>query len=362
MQDRLAALRDRLRADKLDAIVVTHPSNRFYLTGYTGEDIPPNESAGHVVIGPQQAVITASTTNSEQARQQAVGFTVFDELRELARADAIVLEEMGARRVGFEDAAILYRDYVTLHDALGSDVELVGVGGLVDELRAVKTPDELETLARAIEITDQAFTRVAAEIKAGDTERDIAGRLEATMRELGADGAAFPTIVASGPNAALPHHHPGTRAIRPGEPIVIDMGALYQGYCADLTRTVWVGEPNATLRTIYPVVLQALEAAEAGLRAGITGKAGDALARDVIARAGYGEDFGHSLGHGVGVRVHEGPNLSSRNEAPLPAGSVVTIEPGIYLPGEGGVRIEDVGVLDADGIRILTRAPKAHID
>ena len=362
MQDRLAALRNRLRAENLDAIVITHPSNRFYLTGYTGEDIPPNESAGHVVVSADRAVITASTTNSEQARQQAPGFEVFDRLRGLALADTIVLKEIGARRIGFEDEAILHRDFVTLRDETGGDVELVGVGALVDDLRAIKTAAEIDVIARAIDITDRALTRVAESIREGDTEREIAWRLDTAMRDLGADGPAFPTIVASGPNAALPHHHPGTRAIQSGEPIVIDMGAHLEGYCADLTRTVWVGEPSATLRAIYPVVLQALEAAEAGLRAGITGKQGDALARDVIARAGYGEDFGHSLGHGVGVRVHEGPNLSERNEAPLAPDQIVTIEPGIYLPGEGGVRIEDVGVIGPDGIRILTRAPKYRVD
>lgn len=362
MQDRLAALRERLRADNLDAIVITHPSNRFYLTGFTGEDIPPNESAGHVVVSQDRAVITASTTNSEQARQQAADYEVFDRLRALARADATVLKEFGARKVGFEDEAILHRDFLTLRDELSSNVALVGVGSLVDDLRAFKTPAEIDVLARAIDITDRALTQVTAGIQAGDTERDLAWRLDSAMRDLGADGPAFPTIVASGPNAALPHHNPGPRAIQPGEPIVIDMGAYLEGYCADLTRTVWVGEPNAILRNLYPIVLRALEAAEAGLRAGISGKQGDALARDVIAREGYGEDFGHSLGHGVGVRVHEGPNLSERNEAPLAPGQVVTIEPGIYLPGEGGVRIEDVGVIEADGIRILTRAPKYRID
>jgi len=362
MPDRLAVLRERIAELGLDAIVITHPSNRYYLTGYTGDDIPPNESGGHVIVTADRAVLVTSTVNSEQARQQASGFEVFDRVYGLAEADATLLTEMGVRRVGFEDKAILYQDHRTLTERLGDGVELVPVGTLVDDMRVIKTSDEITKIARAIEVTDRAFEQVAATIQAGDRERDIAWRLESAMRELGASGPSFPTIVASGPNAALPHHEPGDRQIQPGEPIVIDMGARVDGYCADLTRTVWVGEPDSRLREIYPIVLRALEAAEAGLRAGITGREGDALARDVIEQAGYGEAFGHSLGHGVGVRVHEGPALSKRNEEPLPAGSVVTIEPGIYIPGWGGVRIEDVGVLEDKGIRILTRAAKRSID
>lgn len=362
MPDRLAALRKRIAELGLDAIVITHPSNRYYLTGYTGDDIPPNESGGHVIITPDRAVLVTSSVNSEQARQQASGFEVFDRVYGLAEADAAVLQEIGVRRVGFEDKAILYQDYRTLTERLGDEVELVPVGTLVDDLRLIKTQEEIAKIARAIEVTDRAFEQVAPTIKAGDRERDIAWRLEVAMRELGASGPSFPTIVASGPNAALPHHDPGDRQIQPGEPIVIDMGARVDGYCADLTRTVWVGEPDPRLREIYPIVLRALETAEAGLKAGLTGREADALARGVIEQAGYGEAFGHSLGHGVGVRVHEGPALSKRNEEPLPAGSVVTIEPGIYIPGWGGVRIEDVGVLEEDGVRILTRAAKRSID
>ncbi|MDI3339738.1 MAG: Xaa-Pro peptidase family protein [Sphaerobacter sp.] len=362
MHNRLAALRERIAASGLDAILVTHPSNRFYLTGYTGEDIPPNESGGHLIVSADRAVLVVSPLNAAQARQQALHTEVFDRANGLAEADAEVLGELGARRVGFEDRAILYHDYRTLTERLGDRVELVPVGELVDELRLVKSPDEIATLARAIAITDRAFEAVAPGIQVGDTERALAWRLDAAMRELGAAGTAFPTIVASGPNAALPHHSPSDRQIRPGEPIVIDMGALVDGYCGDLTRTVWIGEPDPRLREIYAIVYRALEGAEAGIRAGMTGREADALARDIIAQAGYGEQFTHSLGHGLGVRVHEGPALSKRNDKPLPAGSVVTIEPGIYLPGWGGVRIEDVGVVEEQGVRILTRAPKQPID
>lgn len=362
MQSRVTKLRDRLAAANLDAIVVTHPSNRFYLTGFSATDIPPNESSGHLVIGRERAVLVTSFLNADQARQQAPEFEVADRTRVFAEADAKVLQEIGAKRAGFEDASILYSDYRTLTSILGDEVELVPVGPLVDNLRTIKTPEEIERIAHAVAVTDQALEQVVATLQEGETEQQIAWWLEMAMRELGAEGLAFPSIVASGPNAARPHHEPGERAICIGEPIVIDMGALVNGYCADLTRTVWLGEPDAKLREIYGIVLDALRTAEATIRPGMTGKEADATARDVIAAAGYGEAFGHSLGHGLGVRVHEGPALSARAEERLEPGNVITIEPGIYLLGWGGVRIEDVAVIEENGIRVLTGAPKFSIE
>ncbi len=346
----------------LDAVVVTHPTNRRYLTGFEGDDIPPNESAGHVIVSQDRAVMVVSPLEAHRASEQAHGFDVFDRVRPLAKADAAVLKEIGARRVGFEADAILYHDYVMLREELSDDVQLDPVGELINDLRAIKAPDEIAVLERAIHITDEAFERVAATIKEGDTEREIALRLDTTMRELGATGSSFPTIVASGPNAARPHHEPSDRQILAGEPIVIDMGAVVDGYCADLTRTTWVGEPNEVLRAIYPIVLQALNDVEAELRPGMPGREADGIAREVIAAGGYSDFFPHGLGHGVGVRVHESPSMSPRTDEPLVAGHVVTIEPGIYLPGRGGVRIEDVAVIEEQGIRVLTRASKRTID
>ncbi len=362
MKARIARLREQLQTNSLDAVVITHPTNRRYLTGFEGDDTPPNESSGHVVVSQDRAVLVTSPLEAQRAQEQAAGFEVFDRMRPLARADAAVLKEMGVKRVGFEADAIVYQDYVTLRDDLNSDVELVPVGEMINDIRAIKTPDEIAIIERAIHITDEAFQTVAAGIKEGDSERAIALRLDTAMRELGASGPAFPTIVASGPNAARPHHDPSERTISAGEPIVIDMGAAVDGYCADLTRTVWVGEPDETIRAIYPVVQRALAEAEAELRAGMSGREGDGIAREVIAAAGYGDYFPHSLGHGLGVRVHESPNLSPRADQPLIPGHIITIEPGIYLPGKGGVRIEDVAVVEEDGIRILTRAPKVQLD
>jgi Xaa-Pro aminopeptidase len=364
MSERLARLREVLRERELDAIVITHLSNRFYLSGFLAEDHPPNESAGHLVISQDRAVLVTSPIEAESASRQAPDFEIISLSREmpgLARNDADVLNGMGAKRVGFEDAAILYKDYRTLKNNLDDDAKLVAVGDVVDNLRAVKSPDEIEALAKVLTITDQAFERVAPTISAGDAENEVAWRIEQAFRGLGAEGPAFPIIVASGPNAALPHHRAGERVIQEGEPIVIDMGAYVDGYCGDLTRTLWIGEPQPRLKEIYQIVFEALEAAEAGIKAGLTGKEADAIARDLIDQSGYGKQFFHSLGHGLGVRVHESPSLSPRNDQPLEAGNVVTIEPGIYILGWGGVRIEDVGHIVDGGVEIFTTAPKRSV-
>lgn len=361
MVSRLIALRTALAGADLDALVVTNPHNRRYLTGFEAEDAPPNESGGHVVVTAERAVLVVSPLEATRAREQSPEFEVFDKVRPLARADAQVLAESGAHRVGIEGDAILHADFVTLEKELGEGVALVDAGDLLADLRVLKSPEEIALLERAIAITDRAFERVAADLRAGETERELAWRLDTAMREFGATGNAFPTIVASGPNAALPHHTPGDRRIQPGEPIVIDMGAALLGYNADLTRTVWVGEPNELIRTIYPVVARALDAAEEYLRAGMSGREADELARAVISEAGYADSFPHSLGHGLGVQVHERPGLSARSDEPLAPGQVVTLEPGIYIPGQGGVRIEDVAVIAAEDVRILTRAPKQDL-
>lgn len=355
---RLTRLRERLREQNLEAIVITHPSNRFWLSGFTSEDIPPNESAGHLVISHQDAILVTSRLNRALAEQEVRGFRIVDHERDFARADALLLQEMGAQRIGIEERALLYRDFTVLREILGNGVELVPVGSLVDDLRLLKTPDELAHIAQAQEITDAAFQAVLEDLRPGLTEREVAVRLERAMLERGAEGIAFPIAVASGPHAALPHYRPTQRKLEEAEPIVIDMGAVFAGYCADLTRTIWFGQADAQLERIFAVVLEAIEAVEASLRPGMTGREADALAREVITRAGYGDAFTHSLGHGVGVRVHEAPYLSPASEQILQPGQVVTIEPGIYLPGWGGVRIEDLVVIRDEGMEVLTRTPR----
>jgi Xaa-Pro aminopeptidase len=229
---------------------------------------------------------------------------------------------------------------------------------MVERLRLVKDPTELELINRAVHIADMALTAALRELKPGITERALARTLENLMVELGAEGPAFETIVASGPRSSLPHARPSDRPLGPHEPVIIDMGARYSGYNSDMTRTFFIGGPDDHGKRIYRVVLRAQQEAEAGLRAGLTGSEADKLARSVIEAEGLGEAFGHGLGHGIGLEVHEAPRLSYRSNEVLQPGSTVTVEPGIYLPGWGGVRIEDLVVLLPERNEVLTRTPK----
>jgi Xaa-Pro aminopeptidase len=358
MNLRLDRLRAKLAERELDGFVVTDPSNRFYLSGYSAHDHAPNESAGVLLIGPSHSTLLTGQNNTEWAVSEAPAFEVAAWTRPWTSTVAQRINESGWRRVGFEDDALLFATHHALATSLAEDASLVPTHGLVDDIRRVKEAGELAALERALALTDQVFTATVAVIQPGMTEREIAWLTEKGFREAGADGAAFPTNVASGPHAARPHHRPSDRRVREGEPITIDMGALVGGYNGDLTRTVWLGEPDDRLKAVYNVVFAAQAAALDGLHAGITGKEGDALARQVIEAAGHNDHFVHGLGHGLGIRVHEGPSLGTESTDVLQPGEVVTVEPGVYIPGWGGVRIEDVVIITAEGCRVLTGAPK----
>lgn len=359
--ERLADLRARMRGRDLDGLLVTHPSNRFHLSGYTATDLAPNESAGCLFITADAAYLITSGTNENQARTQATAFTVVRRERKLAEALQVLLERHATRRLGFEEDATLVSLHQSIVEATGGAVELVPVGELVGELRLVKTAAELALIERAVAITDAAYEAVARTLRPEQTEREVAWALERALREGGADALAFPVIVAAGANGAFAHHEPGDTPLGTGLPITIDMGAQLDGYAADLTRTVILGEPTTQARAVYRTLIRAVEAAERGIRPGMLGKEADALARDVIAEAGFGDHFGHGLGHGVGVRVHEAPSAAQHIEQPLPVGATLTIEPGIYIPGWGGARIEDLVVIEPHGVRVLSRALKQDV-
>jgi Xaa-Pro aminopeptidase len=237
-------------------------------------------------------------------------------------------------------------------------VEFVPLKDTVETLRAVKDEDEIDALRRSVALTDAAFAQFVEVVRPGMTEREAAWEIEAAMRTGGASKVAFDLIVAAGPNGALPHARPGDHAIQPGEPVVVDIGCVVDGYCSDMTRTFCLGQPSDKYLEVWQIVLQAKEAAEAVIRAGVSGVDADAAARNVIAAAGYGDYFGHGLGHGVGLAVHEGPRASRLSEDTLEAGMSLTVEPGIYLPGEFGVRLEDLVIIGEHGIEILTNTPK----
>ncbi|MBI4201111.1 MAG: aminopeptidase P family protein [Chloroflexi bacterium] len=357
MNHRLQDLRDALKERKLDGLLVSTPENRRYLSGFTG-------SAGYLLVTQQEAVLATDFRYVEQAGQQAPDFRVsriggsFDWLPQL-------LAETGVSKVAFESenvsVALHRRMTQTLKESTAitsGKPRLLATDGIVEELRTLKDQEEMRLLQRAIDIADRAMDTVVPTIRAGQTEQEVAWRLEVAMRELGAEGPSFDTIVGAGPNGALPHHRAGERPIQEGEPIVIDMGAKYQGYCSDLTRTVILGQPDDTFRRVYDTVLGAQLTAIATVQAGMTGADADGLARKVIEEAGYGDHFGHSLGHGVGLAVHEFPRVGPAAQGVLREGMVFTIEPGIYLTGWGGVRIEDVVAMEKAGARALSKARK----
>jgi Xaa-Pro aminopeptidase len=358
LQDRLSALRALLATEGLDAALITHPANRRYLSGYTADDHAPDESSGVLLISAGEALLFTSPNNVEWAKAEAPDFRVLPWKRPWTKAVIDQIGESNWARLGFEDQSILYATVRALEEAFLASPALVPLGSKIDELRAVKDADELAALERAIRLTDAIFVDTVAELEPGMTEREIAWRIEREMRERGAEGPAFETIVASGPHAARPHHSPSERAIEEGEPIIIDMGARIAGYNADLTRTVWLGQPDERLQDVYNVVHEAQAVGLAAIRAGMTGADADRVVRDIIAARGYGENFVHSLGHGVGIQVHEAPSASPANDAPLRHGEILTVEPGVYLPGWGGVRIEDVVLIQNGGCRVLTAAPK----
>jgi Xaa-Pro aminopeptidase len=358
LHDRRATLLAALAAQNLDAFLVTHPHNRRYLSGFTGEDMPPLDTAGVLLVTPHEAILLTDSRFDIQAADEFAGGTVRVRGPRLIESLAEQIRGLGVHRIGFEAQHLLYSHYEDLHKAL-PEVELVPTRGLIDKQRTVKDEAELALLRHAVAISDQAFDEVSAQIQPGMTEKQVARLIEARMIELGAEGPAFSTIVASGPNAAMPHAIPGDRAIQAGEPIVIDMGARYHGYNSDMTRTIVLGEPDARFKEIYNIVLRAHLDSEVAARSGVSGVAVDAAARDVIKAAGYGDNFGHGTGHGIGLEVHEGPRAAAAStDESLDAGVVISIEPGIYLPGWGGVRIEDLVLLGPDGAEVLTQARK----
>jgi Xaa-Pro aminopeptidase len=351
---RIARLRAAMSAQGLDAVLITSAENRAYYSGFRG-------SAGALLVSAADAVLATDFRYTEQAGQQAPDYRV-EEMRSGRDWLKDVLSAWGGvRRIGFEDDDVSVASHARFLKRVGEldpAPELVPTGPMASNLRAVKEPEELAVIQRAIDLADGAMEQVAAALRPGMTERQVAWAMEVAMREAGADALSFETIVASGPNGARAHHHPTDRALAMGEGVIIDMGALYDGYCSDITRTFVLGKADERFRKVYDTVLAAQETAEATAVAGMKGSEIDALARQVIEQAGYGEAFGHSLGHGIGVAVHELPGVGPGSEEPVTDGMVFSVEPGIYLTGWGGVRIEDLVVMENGRPRVLTHAHK----
>ena len=352
---RLKTLREKLHELELDALLVSSPDNRRYLSGFTG-------SAGYLLVTAEQAVLATDFRYVEQAGQQAPDFRV----ERIAGGPGWLPDlaaDTGARRIGFESEHLTVAGHATFLKAVQESspadrLALLPATEVVERMRAVKDEDEVRLLKKAVEIADEAIEEVTRSLEPGVTEAEVAWELEKAMRDRGAQSASFDIIVGAGPNGALPHHRADDTEIQGGEPIVIDMGATYLGYCSDLTRTLFLGDGDETFKTVYQTVLDAQIAAEEQVRAGMTGEEVDDIARNVIADAGYGENFGHSLGHGVGLAVHELPRVGPRSQDRIEEGMVFTVEPGIYLSGWGGVRIEDIVVLQNGRAQVISRASK----
>ena len=342
-----------LEAHGLDAMLLTGEANRFYASGFhsSGTD-------GVALVTRKKAYYFTDSRYTEAAGRCLVGA----ELREIGHGrgyDALIEEaisEQHISRMGFEDAYMTVQDYERYRKALSCD--LVPATELLWQLRMVKDDEELEALAAAQRIAERALEEILEEIRPGVTEKEIAARLQYLMLHYGASDMSFDPIVVSGPNGSLPHGVPSEKTIRQGEFVTMDFGCVYRGYCSDMTRTVAVGFATEEMHEVYQTVLAAQLAGIRAARAGVTGREVDGAARAVITAAGYGDYFGHSFGHGVGVEIHEAPNASPMNDKPLPSRAVISAEPGIYLPGKLGVRIEDVIILTEEGCRNITRAPK----
>lgn len=347
---KLEKIRQRFKELSIDGLLITSSYNRRYMTGFTG-------TAGVVVISEDKAVFITDFRYSEQAAKEVEGFEIVQHTGPIIEEVANQVEKLGIKRLGFEQDSLTFQLFSSYKEALKSS-EFIPVSGAVEKLRLIKSPAEIKILKEAAEIADAAYKHILTYIKPGLKEIDVANELEFFMRKNGAVSSSFDIIVASGYRSALPHGVASEKEIEKGDFVTLDFGAYYKGYCSDITRTFAVGEPSDELKKIYSIVLEAQLRGMNGIKPGLTGKQADALTRDYIKEQGYGEYFGHSTGHGLGMEVHEGPALSFKSDTVLEQGMVVTVEPGIYVAGLGGVRIEDDTVITEKGNESLTHSPK----
>ena len=350
--EKIEKLRANFSTLGIDGILITSPYNRRYISNFTG-------TAGVVLISADHALFITDFRYVEQASKQCEGFEIVKFSSSIPQEVSQQAKKLGIQKLGYEE------DYLTVSTFKSYDkeieAELVPVAGVIENLRLIKTDAEIKILKVAADIADAAFKHILDFLRPGKTELEVSNELEFFMRKAGATSSSFDTIVASGHRSALPHGVASDKVIETGDFVTMDYGCYYNGYVSDITRTVAVGEPNSKLKEIYDVVLEAQLKGMDGFKPGMTGKEADALTRDYITEKGYGEYFGHSTGHGIGLEVHEGPTLSFRSDIILEPGMIVTVEPGIYIPGLGGVRIEDDTLITKDLNEALTHSTKELI-
>ncbi|MEK3881566.1 Xaa-Pro peptidase family protein [Paenibacillus sp. PL2-23] len=351
--ERVQRLRGLLDENGLEALLIASPYNRRYITGFTG-------SAGYALITSGASYFLTDFRYRVQAAEQLQGFQVIEHGTSPLGDIRSLLEKAGIHKLGFEQEHVTYGEYLQWGGTLRG-IDLKPAAGLVEKLRMIKDDSELQVMQEAAELADRTFKHITGVIATGMKETDVALEMEVFMRSHGATSSSFDTIVASGERSALPHGVASSRRIGTDEFVKLDFGAYYNGYCSDLTRTVVIGKPSDRHKDIYSIVLEAQLHALAHIKPGMTGLQADALCRDIITKYGYGDNFGHGTGHGLGMEIHEAPRLSKLSDTILTPGMTVTVEPGIYIPGFGGVRIEDDIVITESGIKILTSSPKELI-
>ncbi|MCJ7520928.1 MAG: Xaa-Pro peptidase family protein [Dehalococcoidia bacterium] len=358
MSKRLEGLRQQLKRGDIDAILISQGYNRRYLSGFTG-------SAGLLLITQDRALLVTDFRYIEQAQSEAPEFEIIRMQGAVSQWFPTFVSGLRIQKLGFEDRDVsvnTYKEFTEAISGLDYEIGLVPTSGLVESLRSVKDDEELKYLEQAAALSDAALEEILPGMQPGMSEKALAWELESFLRRSGSEPLPFDIIVASGPNSALPHAKPTERAILENEPVVIDLGARVGGYVSDITRTVCLGEGGNTFRRIYDIVLGAQLTAMATLQAGMNGEQVDQLGRTVIAKAGYKENFGHGLGHGIGLAAHEEPRLGPNSTSIITEGMVFTIEPGIYISGWGGVRIEDTVLITRRGCEVLTKDVPKEID
>ena len=348
----LNAITAQLDAYQLDALCITSQPGEYYAVGLKGEGVVLVTRQGcHYFTDSRYIELAQNTVTNADVTM------VTPHQDHLALA-SLVLEHYGLKRVGIEEAYLTVERWQKMKTAFPAETELVPAGKLLTELRSAKTEEELAVMQKAQDITDQVFAEICDFLHAGVTESEVAAQLTYLQMKHGAEGNSFPPIVASGANGSMPHAIPTAKPIQKGEFVTMDFGCIYQGYCSDMTRTVAIGQPSDEMRRVYDAVLEAQLAGIAAAKAGVPGCDVHNAAWDVLKKYGYGDYFGHGFGHSLGIEIHESPNANRANTKPLPAGAVLSAEPGVYLPGKFGVRTEDVIFLTETGNRILTHAPK----
>lgn len=355
---RLLRLRELLEEQRIDAFLVAVPENRYFLSAYGASDSQLTESSGYLLITDSKQYLLTDFRYREEAAGEAPDYQLLIYSDGLGETLEELFAELSVERVGVEAHYLTFTKFREVEGALTKsrpEAELVLVEELVEQQRLIKEPEEIEAIRVSLDVTEKALAGVWRGLAVGKTEKEVAWEIERSIREAGAEAVSFRPIVASGPNAALPHAEPSERQIGAGESVILDLGSKLDHYCSDMTRTWFAGVPDPKLREIYRIVREAQLAAQDFICAGKDSTAVDAVARDLITRAGYGEQFGHGLGHGVGLAVHEQPGLRRRKGTVLEENMVVTIEPGIYLPGFGGVRLENMVRITQRGCEVLNR-------